>query len=1132
MSTTRNNSLDFSAPEAQAGFRLQRFEMLNWGTFHRHVWHVAPGGDNALLTGDIGSGKSTLVDALTTLLVPSQKITYNKAAGAEGRERSQTSYVRGYYKSEKDADSLNAKAVALRDHSSYSVLLGLFHNAGYDQWVTLAQIFWSKPGQQHPERLYLVADRPLAIAADFSGFGGDIQQLRKRLRQDRGVMLFDSFVQYAAEFRRRMGIENEQALALFYQTVSMKSVGNLTDFVRDHMLEPPPVEARVETLCREFENLNQAHDAVVKARRQIEMLTPLVQTCDRLAEVEHAGEHLRACRDALRPYFDGIKAGLLTERIERRSQDLERIDDRVRRAREALADLRGQEADVRRAIDDQGGRRLADIDREVERLTQERARRQQQAERYQALCRAQDFDATLEESPFHAVREHGGARRAALEQAQAQLEEQQVDLAVQKQQLTQAHAQLSAELKSLRARKTNLPARSLALRAQVCDALEIPDNELPFAGELMQVRAEESRWEGALERVLHNFGVSLLVPERHYARVAHYVDVTDLKARLVYFRVGAQVRPAVQIPAPDALVHKLDIKPDSEFYPWLERELGARFDYACCADFEAFQRRPKALSLNGQIKSGGERHEKDDRHALTDRTRYVLGWSNAEKIRALENNEVRLHHDMLALLSALHKTELDKKHRQAARDQVLELLRFERLSEIVWAPLATQVEILVEEKRRIEHGSDRLRELQARLQEVCTSVANDEHMLQKQLQDRGSQAAKLEADQAALHGAQASLASWPGAARELLQPALQGMQREALGEKNVNIEGCESRQQDMREWLQDRIDAEDRKAKRMTEDIIQRMQQYKTGFPVETREADVALQAVGEYRAMLERLQREDLPRHEQRFKTMLNENTINDIALFRSQLDKEREEIERRIEKINVSLSAIDYNAGTYIKLVGDRNPDAEIRTFQEDLRACLGDALAARQDDLYTEDKFSQVKALIDRFKGREGTTELDRRWTRKVTDVRNWFVFSASERWRADDSEREHYSDSAGKSGGQKEKLAYTILASALGYQFGLAWGETRSRSFRFVMIDEAFGRGSDDSARYALELFKKLNLQLLIVTPLQKIHVIEDYVRTVNFVHNQDGCNSMLRNLSIEAYREEKVAYQTQHAVDHV
>jgi uncharacterized protein YPO0396 len=213
----------------------------------------------------------------------------------------------------------------------------------------------------------------------------------------------------------------------------------------------------------------------------------------------------------------------------------------------------------------------------------------------------------------------------------------------------------------------------------------------------------------------------------------------------------------------------------------------------------------------------------------------------------------------------------------------------------------------------------------------------------------------------------------------------------------------------------------------------------------------------------------------------------------------------------------------------VADDNRDVEIHQFRKDLRACLGETLTGNEDEAYTEHKFLQVKAMIDRFNGREGQTELDRRWTAKVTDVRNWMIFSVSERWREDDKEKEFYSDTAGKSGGQKEKLAYTILASALAYQFGLEWGEKKSRAFRFVMIDEAFGRGSDESTRYALELFNKLNLQLLIVTPLQKINIIEDYVSAVHYIHNPDGKNSMIRNLTIEQYREEKAAFAAESAV---
>ncbi|MDD2762023.1 MAG: ATP-binding protein, partial [Methylomonas sp.] len=167
-------SLDFVDDDALSGFRLLRLEVFNWGTFDGRVWALNLDGRNALLTGDIGSGKSTLVDAVTTLLVPAHRIAYNKAAGADAKERSLRSYVLGHYKSERNEVSGSAKPVALRGDNSYSVILGVFHNAGYDQTVTLAQVFWISDRQGQPARLFVGAERDLSIARDFSGFGSDI----------------------------------------------------------------------------------------------------------------------------------------------------------------------------------------------------------------------------------------------------------------------------------------------------------------------------------------------------------------------------------------------------------------------------------------------------------------------------------------------------------------------------------------------------------------------------------------------------------------------------------------------------------------------------------------------------------------------------------------------------------------------------------------------------------------------------------------------------------------------------------------------------------------------------------------------------------------------------------------------
>ena len=63
-------------------------------------------------------------------------------------------------------------------------------------------------------------------------------------------------------------------------------------------------------------------------------------------------------------------------------------------------------------------------------------------------------------------------------------------------------------------------------------------------------------------------------------------------------------------------------------------------------------------------------------------------------------------------------------------------------------------------------------------------------------------------------------------------------------------------------------------------------------------------------------------------------------------------------------------------------------------------------------------------------------------------------------------------------------------------------------------------TDESAQYGLRLFQQLNLQLLIVTPLQKIHIIEPFVASVGFVHNEGGRESRLRCLSIEEYRAQR------------
>lgn len=1106
-----------------SGFRLMRLEVLNWGTFNKRVWTLELNGRNGLLTGDIGSGKSTLVDALTTLLVPAQRIAYNKAAGADSRERSLRSYVLGHYKSERNEASGGAKPVPLRDASQYAVVLGVFHNEGFDQTVTLAQVFWMKDSYGQPERFYAVAEKPLSLTTDFSDFGAAVTGLRARLRKD-GVSLFESFPPYSAHFRRRFGNLGEQALELFHQTVSMKSVGNLTDFVRHHMLEPFDVAPRIAGLLAHFDDLSRAHAAVLKAKQQVELLAPLAADCDRHATLTSGTDELRACRDAMKPWFAVQKLVLLDRRLEALDVNWQSEDVKVRRLESLQTEQQDRVSALRLHVASNGGDRVASLKGQMDGERVERDRRQKNAQRYDELRRSlgllQVANAEELQTQWQAceqMQEQEGRR-------QADLQNEVTDLSVQLTQGKLEHETLSGEIHSLKQRQNNIDAQQVTMRSLLCKALAVREDSMPFAGELLQVRDDERDWEGAAERLLRNFGLSLLVPDAHYARVAQWVDQTHLRGRFVYFRVreGGRMRAPMPVLHPDSMVRKLSIKPDSPFYSWMEGELARRFDIACCPTQDQFRAEPKAISMTGQIKGGGERHEKDDRHRLDDRSRYVLGWSNAAKLKVLDSS-------LKALEARLGQTGADIAVRQQEDggiklrlEKLAKLVEFQDFNELDWQEKASALARLEEELRQLESASDTLKLLTEQLKAAEEELVKTNVSWTEQRDKRSKTEQKIN-DAQDLRTVTAGLADERPRELEQLAEYLADLQQQALGAQLLTVESCDAREREMRDWVQNAIDNEDGKIRRLAEKIIDAMRGFSTRYPLETQEMDVSVAAASEYRSLLQRLVDDDLPRFEADFKKLLNENAIREVANFNSQLNRERETIKERVDLINQSLTQIDYNPGRFIVLQAQPTTDTEVRDFQTELRACLAGSLAGdepRADDQYSEGKFLQVKHIIERLRGREGQTEQDRRWTAKVTDVRNWFVFSASERWREGEREHEHYSDSGGKSGGQKEKLAYTILAASLAYQFGLSWGESRSKNFRFVVIDEAFGRGSDESAQYGLQLFQKLNLQLLIVTPLQKIHIIEPFVASVGFVHNEEGRDSRLRNLSIEQYQAEK------------
>lgn len=1121
------------AHEPVSGFRLKRLEVLNWGTFDGRAWTLELEGRSGLLTGDDRSGKSTLVDAVTTLLMPAQRVADNEAVGADARERTLRSYVLGHYESERSEVTGATRSMSLRDANAYSVILGVFRNEAYDQTVTLAQVFWMKEPRGQPARFFVGAERELSIAEHFTQFGAEITQLRERLR---GLEcdIEDTFPQYGAWFRRRFGIEDEQALELLHQTVSMKSVGNLTDFVRNQMPEPFDVAPRIQALIDHFDELNRSHQAVLTAKRQVELLGPLVDDSDRHTELGRDIGELRSCHEGLRAHFARIKLGLIEDRLVRFENVVEHLNVQIKRLETRRDDRRHQVDELKRAIAENGGDRIERLGAEIRKLEGLRDTRRLKSERYGALAKRLGEAASSDENTFIAQRMRLKRLRNEARDRDAELENELTDHHVAFRQGKLDHDALRDEIDSLKRRHSNIDAHQVQIRAVMCEALGIAEEEMPFAGELLQVRDDERDWEGAAERLLRNFGLSLLVPDAYYKEVAAWVERNHLRSRLVYFQVRGVRRGESPDLHHDSLVRKLSIKPDTPFHDWLEHELAHRFDVACCANDEQFCKEARAITLSGKIKDPSGCHEKDDRHRIDDRSRYVLGGTNVAKIAVLESRLALLEGRTSEIGVRIAKVQDQRKLIAERLDALVRLEEFVEFEDLDWVSLAKEIQSLSDERNRLESASDNLQQLNERLSQALQSLVATEKELDV-AKDRRSRIQQRKADAGQMrHLAQVVIeqaATRVGrlSSAELAQ-RLDEARLEALGrDAQTSIEDCDHHEQETRAHLQRRIDTEEGRLNGLRDRIIQAMTGFQEAFRLETAKCGASIESAFEYRKLLDRLRGEDLPRFEERFKDLLNVKTLSEIAHFNAQLDLERATIRERIARINESLTTIDYDPGRYIVLEAQPSPDAEIRAFQAGLREYVEGAVTEPEEAQYSEAKFLQVKRIIDRFRGRDGVSDQDRRWTAKVTDVRNWFLFAARERWRADDSEYEHDSHSDGKSGGQKERLAYTILAASLACQFGLEGDGARSRSFRFVLIDEAFGRCSDESAQYGLRLLQKFNLQILFVTSPEQTHVIEPFVATVGFVHNDDGRSSKLRNLTVEEYRAQKLAQEIRRGV---
>lgn len=1078
-------------------WRLVHVQLSNWGTFHgTHDLAISPKG--FFLTGGPGTGKSTLLDAISALLTPPRTLHFNAAASDAGPSRAKSrrtvaSYVRGAWAMHYDAATGEFSQEVLRAQTTLAVI-SLRYSDGEGGTVQLTRLLLLQAGHRADsdvKSLYVISREPLSVA-DLRPFVSSQIEGRALEQAHSGTETFRQFREYRARFCQLLGIPDEKALQLLHKIQSAKELGDVNTLLRDYMLDEPRTFELADQALANFHNLSEVYDALVTAREQRDTLRALREAHTSWTQMRERGGELVDRREDIDLYAARHLVRLLAGEEDRLQLERDRAEAQQRRLTKDVADARADLAQLKEQRRRAGGGEIDDWKQQIAGLEVERDRRRERATQFASQLATVDLRTPVSEDLFLSVQREVSAMRDRLEEDERTSAQRRWDAEAAVREQTERLRTATAELQSLTGRASNLHSEDVALRDAIAREVGIAPTSLPFAAELLQVREGQEEWTAAAEQALRGLARSILVPDRVYREVAAVIDRTRLRRRISYNRISADLRQPVRPIDERTLAAKIDIK-DGEFHPWLSHEISSRMDYVCAETLEEFTRLPRAVLRSGQIKHSATRHEKNADRAINDRSQWVLGFDNRAKRSVFEAERVRAEQALFEAQARRKDVESDDDRRRER------LFALQGLAAVSWddidaASVARRIANLRDMVRAAEQGSEALTEIARQIEDVEQAITDADEELIEVVQTIGRLAEQSERAVERLAQARERVS-----ARELSEDVEADLaERFAAIAPTLVLGNIDRVTKDASATLDAELMDLTRRTSRAEEDMRTAMREFARRWPAEAGDTDTSLDAAGDYLAILTRIEEERLPEVEDRFFEFFTGSTLGDVQALATAIGREPAEIRKRLQRINALLSQVEFHRGRYLQLSMRPVHLAALDEFRNALDEAARDTLAndVTRDREKAEERFVALRHLMGLI---SAARTQDDQISRAMLDVRRHVHFHAEEV----DAEGVvvHAHESGGPlSGGQNERLTTFCLAAALRYQ--LAGTGADVPRYAPIIIDEAFSKGAGKFITAAMESFRHFGFQVVLANPGKNPQALAPFIGGVGVVSIRD------------------------------
>jgi len=1078
---------------------LQALELFNWGGFaglHQADIDV----DGTAIIGPTGSGKTTLVDALMTLLAASPK--YNLAStGGHESDRDLASYVRGV---SGPGDGGEGQSHIARPGKTVTGVAATLTNG--EDLVRLGALLWFDSTSMSPsdmKKLWFFSTNPeqtlqgwLTVHHD-----GGMRALRQQEKTETGIWTYPSKKRFLARVRDFFEVR-DNAFNLLNRAAGLKQLNSIDEIFRELVLDDSAQFQRAREVADSFDDLTEIHQELEIARRQQRSLEPIktgwVAYQENLALLDD-----KTTLSRILPVWFGEQAhGLWKAEVARLAKRMQQAQAALDTAAERYFNQQKLCGQLNEAYLNLGGSDIQTLEDLIHAKQEKLDRRRHYASQYQQLARSLSLPDAIDREAVVANQAQAAQQLEQVEQAFQAAEQLAFELGSKRLAVGKECQALQDEKAAVEARPdSNIPGKFQQFRGLLAQELDLPEGHLPFVAELVQVKDEEQAWRGAIERAIGSHRLRIMVPPSAVKAALAWVNSRHNALHVRILEVKEPDRQAQFLE--DGFTRKLRYKD----HPYREtvKALLAGLDRHCVDSPETLRDTPHAMTVGGLMSGKARFFDKQDQRRLD--ADWQTGFDNRDRLASLTRQIAEAE----AVFAQASADEEKARAEQAVLSQQVTSLK--ELSELDYERINTP-----QAERELREQQDKLEALTAPDSDAATAKRKLDEA-QQLLETLDQQRTDCIADSKALDADLKQAEKEKSRAFRKAEAGLKEAER-ALAESAFSAIN--------REQLQDIDEIERQAAKQLADEVdklnhtrIQQGNELVRAMSVAQKEDRGALSEVGtelddvpDYLARLTVLVEEALPEKQQRFKAYLTNSSDQGVAQLLAAIEGEVERIEERLEDLNHTLRRVDFQRGHYLQLVSSKVVHESLRTFNK-AKTALASAHFV-DDEGETQYKALQyIVALLRDACERHRTLG-----ARALLDPRFRLEFKVAVIDRADGRVIETRAGSQGGSGGEKEIIASYVLTASLSY--ALCPDGSSRPLFGTIVLDEAFSRSSHAVAGRIIAALKEFHLHALFITPNKEMRLLRKHTRSAVVVHRR-GNESNLTPVSwqaLDAVREQR------------